>query len=478
MSWILQRTMNHSSQSGLAALEQQVKRDMEVLNLPAKNWVPRRQGVRDVVVIGAGMNGIAAAGALILKGIRNIEVLEAAPAGQEGPWCTYARMETLRSPKNLTGPCFGIPSLTYRAWHEARCGLDAWNALYKIPNQDWQDYLGWLQKTLRLPIRHGVTMRAVQPADGLLRVVTDTGEAILARRVVMATGRGAVGGMFWPNFVPGDLRPELAAHTNDLIDFERLRGKSLAVIGAGPSALDNAAVAMLHGAASADVYVRRAQLPQINKGRGTGLPYHHGWGELPDEDRWSVMTYIQDLQAPPPHETVHRVLRLGVNIHLGMPTQSVRREGDRIVMRFADGTERSHDFLIVGTGFLVDMDQVPELADFAPHIARWGDRYVPPPELVRPDLAAFPYLGAGFELLPRGLTAPPEMKHIHLLNYGAHASFGGIASDIPAVAIAGERVALAILRGLFREDFPKLRAELEAFDEPELETTPFFVPRG
>jgi cation diffusion facilitator CzcD-associated flavoprotein CzcO len=469
--------MNHSPPLGLAALEQAVRRDLEMLNLPAKDWVPRHPGVRDVVVVGAGMNGIAAAGALKLKGIRNIEVLEAAPPGQEGPWVTYARMETLRSPKNLTGPCFGIPSLTYRAWHEASFGLDAWNALYKIPNQDWQDYLGWLQRMLHLPIRHGVTMRAVQPADGLLRVVTDRGAPILARRVVLATGRGAVGGMYWPGFVPEEMRPDLAAHTNDMIDFARLQGKSLAVIGAGPSALDNAAVAMINGAASADVYVRRKVLPQINKGRGTGLPYHYGWGDLPDEDRWQVMTYIQDLQAPPPHETVHRVMRLGVHIHLDMPTVSVRRDGDKVVMRFADGSERVHDFLIVGTGFLVDMDRVPELAAFAPHIARWADRYVPPPELVRHDLAAFPYLGAGFELLPRDLGAPPELKKIHLLNYGAHTSFGGIASDIPAVAIAGERVALAILRGLFREDFSKLREELEAFDEPELESTPFFVPR-
>ena len=31
---------------------------------------------------------------------------------------TYARMETLRSPKQLVGPAYGMASLTFRAWHE------------------------------------------------------------------------------------------------------------------------------------------------------------------------------------------------------------------------------------------------------------------------------------------------------------------------------------------------------------------------
>lgn len=49
---------------GLAALEAQLQQDLECLELPAKSWVPERtwQGapVRDVVVIGAGMCGLAA----------------------------------------------------------------------------------------------------------------------------------------------------------------------------------------------------------------------------------------------------------------------------------------------------------------------------------------------------------------------------------------------------------------------------------
>lgn len=469
--------MNQSSRIGLLAHEDAVRRDLDMLNLPAREWLPQHAEL-DVLVIGAGMNGIAAAGALMMRGIRNIAVLDAAAPGQEGPWVTYARMEMLRSPKTLPGPCFGVPSLTYRAYHEARFGTADWEALYKIPNQLWQDYLAWLQRLLELPVRHGTRVSRLLPENAMLRAELADGTTLRARRVVLATGRGGAGGLYWPRFADEALRPELAEHTNIAIDFEKLRGKRLAVIGAGPSALDNAAAAMEHGAASADVYVRRPVLPQINKGRGSAHPgFHRAWGDLDDADRWAFLVYGQDLQAPPPHETVFRVLRLGVQIHLGQPVLHARRDGAEVVLDTPAG-ERRHDFLIIGTGFMVDMDRVPELAAFAPHIARWADRYTPPPDLVRDDLLAFPYLGPGFELQPRDAAAPPELSRIHLMNYGAHASFGGIASDIPGVAVAGDRLADAITKHLFREDFAAIRAAVEAFDEPELEGTPFFVPRG
>ncbi|MFX5207076.1 hypothetical protein ABTC99_20665, partial [Acinetobacter baumannii] len=86
---------------------------------------------------------LAAAAALILRGIRDIRLIDGNPPGREGPWVTYARMDTLRSPKTLAGPALGIPSLTFRAWYEATFGATAWDALYKIPNATWQNYLGW-----------------------------------------------------------------------------------------------------------------------------------------------------------------------------------------------------------------------------------------------------------------------------------------------------------------------------------------------
>jgi cation diffusion facilitator CzcD-associated flavoprotein CzcO len=435
-------------------------------------------------VIGAGMCGIAAAGSLIFRCIRHLRVFEASDPGREGPWVTTARMDTLRSPKTLPGPCFGIPSLTFRAWYEAREGGAGWEALYKIPNALWQDYLGWLICVLALPVTHRARVTAITPEDGLLRLAVSTSEgaqSVLARRVVMATGRGGAGGLHWPDAVPRDLVPELAAHAHDAIDFARLQGRSLAVLGGGPAAWDNAATALERGAASATLYVRRATLPQINKGRGSAGPgYHQGWDALDLERRWQLIAYMNDVQSPPPHETVHRALRLpGFRIELGTPVQAARREGARVAVTLggANPREALHDFLIIGTGFRVDMAAVAELAELAPHIARWQDRYRPPPGLSRPEMEEFPFLGPGFELQPRTKAAAPELGLIHLVNYGAHVTHGGIASDIPGVVVAGERVARAILRGFMQAEWPGIRAALEAFDEPELESTPFFLPR-
>ena len=143
---------------GLDALEERVCFDLACLNYPPPNWVvptthPGRTPVTDVVVIGAGMAGLVLTFSLLRNGIRNIRCVDRNPDGFEGPWATYARMETLRSPKVLTGPAAGIPSLTFRAWFVAQFGHEVWEELAKIPRLMWMDYLRWYRRILALPSR-------------------------------------------------------------------------------------------------------------------------------------------------------------------------------------------------------------------------------------------------------------------------------------------------------------------------------------
>ena len=475
--------------TAIEAHDRLVARDLEWLGLPASNWPAEVRGLdgkvsTDVLIVGAGMNGIAACASLLFKGVRRVRILDRNPPGREGPWVTYARMDTLRSPKLLPGPALGIPSLTFRAWYEASYGAKAWEALNKIPNEIWAGYLSWLQRALSLPVEHEIAVSRIVPAHGFLKVetISPRGPASsYARRVVLATGRGGAGGDYVPETVDRALWPDLAAHTNEAIDFARLRGKSIGIVGGGASAWDNAATALERGAARVDMYVRRRSLPQINKGRGSASPgYFHGWAGLSEEDRWSLLAYLNDVQAPPPHETVQRTMRQkDFHIHLGTPVVGAARDGSRAVVVLADGSMRvEHDFLVVGTGFRVDAAALPELAELSPMVARWGDRYKPPNGLERADLGDYPYLGPGFELIEREPGQCPELSRIHLLNHGAFLSHGPVASDIPGVNVAAERVSAAIAASLFREDIAPIRRELEAFDEPELEGTPFFVPRA
>ena len=244
---------------GLPALEARLRADLEWLELPGKPWVPTREAddrpVTDVAIIGGGMCGLAASAALRLLGIDNQQVLDRAPEGEEGPWITWARMETLRSPKTLAGPALGLPALTFRAWYEAQHGRAAWDALGKIPRPMWMDYLRWYRHAMRVPVRNGVAVSLLRPrADGLIAVENSAGPAILARRVVLATGRDGLGGAFVPELARGIDR-RFWAHSRDAIDFAALRGKRVAVIGAGASAMDNAATALEEGAASLDMFV-------------------------------------------------------------------------------------------------------------------------------------------------------------------------------------------------------------------------------
>ena len=459
-----------------------VARDLDLLRLPPAAWTAPVSGpdgatAFDVAVIGAGMYGIAAAAALLLKGIHNIVLLDRAADGQEGPWISYARMETLRSPKQLPGVALGIPSLTFRAWYEARFGGEAWDALYKIPNGDWQDYLTWVRRVLGLPLRSGVAVTRITPGAALVALQVTEGGAervLFARRVVFASGRAGMG-VTIPDWVDPALFPGRAAHTMDDIDFAALRGRRIAVVGAGPSAWDNAATALERGADRVDMYVRRAALPQVNKGRGSATPgFFEGWADLPAAVKWEILVYLQDLQAPPPHETVLRTIRNpGFHIHFGTALRGAAPAPDGVRLMLPDGTTSDVDFLILGTGFGVDLARAPELAGVAGAIAAWADRYAPPPELARPALGRFPWLAAGFELTER--VPCPGLSRVHVFNHGAYASMGAIASDIPGVSVGAERLAHAITAHFFAEDIGPVRAALEAFAEPELQDTPFFV---
>src|ERR1700712_2130409 len=173
-------TVSSAPLTGLAALEARLAEDLSLLELPAREWVPGKthngSEVLDVAVIGGGMAGLAASAALKLLGVR-VRIFDRSPQGLEGPWATTARMETLRSPKQLTGPALGLPALTFRAWFEAQFGSAAWEALDKIPRLLWMDYLRWYRWVLNLDLRNGHRVLSVTPRhDGLVAMDIQNGD--------------------------------------------------------------------------------------------------------------------------------------------------------------------------------------------------------------------------------------------------------------------------------------------------------------
>ncbi|WP_454827726.1 NAD(P)-binding domain-containing protein [Paraburkholderia xenovorans] len=467
----------------LAALEARLREDLDWLELPAPSWVPARtvdaQRVLDVAIIGAGMAGLTASAELRLLGIDNQRLFDQAPAGQEGPWVTYARMHTLRSPKQLTGPALRLPALTFRAWYEAQFGREQWDALYKIPRTQWMDYLRWYRRVLDLPVQNDTRVEKLRTrGDGLIeldllqRPANDRSEArretVLARHVVLATGREGLGGPFIPELAR-DLPAHLRAHSSDAIDFAALRGKRVGVVGASASAFDNAATALEAGAAQVDLFVRRDALPRINKLTGIGSPgLVHGFASLPDEWKWRFLHYSAQTQTPPPRDSVLRVAKYPhARLHLSSPLTCVGHEGDTVVV----DTPRGHyvlDYLIFATGFQSEIDTREEFSLIAPHVRRWRDRFEPQSDLRNDDLGSSPDLDRNFALQERIAGTCPALAHIHSFNHGASLSLGKIAGDIPAISDGAHRLARAIAAMLFEADRDAHYAALQAFDTAEL----------
>ena len=461
--------------AGLAALETRLRQDLSWLELPAKNWVTPRledgQPVLDVAIIGGGMAGLAASAALTHLGV-NAPIFDQSPEGYEGPWATTARMETLRSPKQLTGPALGLPALTFRAWFEAQFGLEAWDALDKIPRLQWMDYLRWYRRVLGLDVRNEHRVLAVLPrADGLVRLDIESPagrHAVLTRRVVLATGRDGLGGAYVPGFAHKIPRARWA-HSSDVMDYAMLADKRVGVVGAGASAMDSAATALEAGAASVDLLIRRDDIPRINKGKGAGNPgLTHGHLNLPDDWKWKIRHYINAAQVPPPRGSTLRVSRHpNARFNLGCGVQDLALIDDEIRVTTPKG-EFALDFLIFSTGFRIDWTARPEFAALAPHVRAWGDRYTPAAGDEDQELHDSPDLGPAFELQEKSPGACPGLDRVHCFSYPAALTHGTVSGDIPAISEGAKRLAQGIAGLFYREDVAAHYANMEAFSEPEV----------
>jgi FAD-dependent urate hydroxylase len=300
-------------------------------------------------------------------------------------------------------------------------------------------------------------------------------------KVVLAGGRDGAGAIRLPGF-PGlatgsDAARSRVLHSTDAMDAADFTGRRIGVLGAGASGFDCAATALEAGAAAVTMFVRRPQLPQVNKSKGASYPgFLRAFGGLSDADRWRLQSYIFGEQAPPPHESVLRCdAHDAFSIHFGEAWSDVEADGDQLVVtttkaRYVFGT------VIFATGFEVDLPKRPELAPFADNILLWRDRIAPEVAGEDDECARHPYLGYGFELIERSTGRTPGLGRIHIFNVGATMSHAALAGDIPGLQIGTSRLVGAILGDLFAANLTELEARLRAHDERELAPTRYLVP--
>ena len=463
--------------SALIDLERRLAREQEIFSYPSKPWTPEldHEGspVLDVLVIGAGQAGLTVSAKLLREGMRRLLVVDASPEGREGPWMTWARMHTLRTMKTLHGIDGGFEAASFRSWYEAQHGEEGYRKLNLIPKEDWQNYLSWFRKVMQIPVRNNTLVSAIERTGNYWRVQLMTGsggEEIIVRKIVASTGINHSGGPRLPEGF-AELPRALWAHSSDAVDFTALAGKRVAVIGSGASAFDNAATAAEAGATVVH-HVRREALPEVNTLRfleTRGL--FRNFGHLPDELRLRISRRTLGTAMPPPPHAVERCTSLdGYELRLGSPWSGVRGEGEGVVASTPRG-EETYDFVILGTGFDVDLSKVEWLRHVAPHITLWGDRmeYVEGP--VDERVARFPYLDGNLRAVAREEEWEHHIGGLYFFNQAGYASVGDTAIGNNAISWGSDLVVQGISRDLMLEDGEHFTEEYAKYEQPEFSLT-------
>jgi FAD-dependent urate hydroxylase len=206
-----------------------------------------------------------------------------------------------------------------------------------------------------------------------------TGERLRSRRVVISTGLS-----YFAN-LPAELRdlgPELASHTFDHTDYARFAGQDVAVLGAGASAVEAAALAHESGA-RARLLVRDAEVvfhSRMNKDRSLIERLRYPLSVIgPGRKNWILEKVPLALRILPEERRARlssRYLppaapwwirdRFDGNVAVSVLTKlvSAERKGNRVRLRLLEnGSERviEVDHVVAGTGYDFDLDRLSML---------------------------------------------------------------------------------------------------------------------
>jgi FAD-dependent urate hydroxylase len=391
----------------------------------------------DVIIIGAGPYGLSAAAHLRASG------LNAAVFGEPMSFW-YMHMPAgmlLRSPSyatDLSDPDRKFDLGAY--FSRLPQGIDG-----PVPLEEFVRYGLWFQDNL-VPDFDPRQVRNVTK-NGTFFVTLEDGERIIAPRVVVASGiRSFARRPRQFDHLPS----ELASHTSDHRDLSGFSNRPVAVIGAGQSALESAA--LLHEAGSqVEVVVRSTRVKWL---RDKGSPWlsvceRMLWGpagigpagisklvERPYCFRMLPRRLQNRYSGQHPAGAAWLRPRLhDVPISTGRQVMSAKRVGNQVVLHLDDYSQRIVDHVLLATGYRVDLEKYDFLS--APILANVH------------QANGFPKLTTGFESSVPGLYflgAPAVWSFGPLLRFvaGTHFASRVLTADITRRADYREQQSLMV----------------------------------
>jgi FAD-dependent urate hydroxylase len=366
----------------------------------------------DVIILGAGPYGLSAAAHL-----RTISGLDVRVFGE--PMSFWDRNMPLgmflRS--NWTATQIADPrrALTLEAFMAANGN----HLSLPVPLDRFIQYGLWYQGQAIPDLDKRKIARIESGSQGFRAILAD-GEALESRRVVIAAG---IGSFPWrpPEF--NDLPSSLASHTSEHRDLGNFAGKQVLVVGGGQSALESAA--LLHEAsAGVEVVARSRQIHWLQGWASKTL--HHRVGSFTRRVLYaptdvgpaglSQLLARPDLLKHLPRGLQNKLRKRAVRpagarwlvsrlervpIHLGRTVVSVTPVGDQARVRLDDGSERTVDHVLFGTGYRVDVSKY---------------------EFLAPNLVEAIQRVNGYPVLSEGLET--SLPGLHILGAPAAWSFG------------------------------------------------------
>lgn len=305
-----------------------------------------------------------------------------------------------------------------------------------IPLERFVGYGQWFQRKA-VPDLERRRVRSVDLDPRGFRVSLSDGEEYLSRRIVLAAGIGTFA--VRPQVFEG-IHRSLASHSTEQKDLSKFKGKRVAIIGGGQSALESAALLKEAGIES-EVITRADHLNWVGKhiklhrlGPLSRLMYSKcDVGPAGISRLVAAPHLFRTLPRRFQDRTAYRAIRpagagwlqprlTGVSITLGRKVVAATPTGSQLRLKLDDGSERIVDHALLATGFRVD-------------VSRYG--------FLSPAILQHLETVNGYPVLQRGLES--SVKGLHFLGKPASWSFGPLLCFVSGTEFAANELISGIV---------------------------------